>query len=504
MKSIITTVLMMVTGIFLNAQLKVTSGTTIKTSGGATIVLSDMDLDNDGAINQAAGEGGFKFSGTQPSAIKGTSMPIIGILEINKTNGGKLLLNRNISINSSISFISGQLDLNNNNILLASTAYIAGESENNRIIGANGGFVEITQNMNAPASVNAGNLGATITSSANLGSVIIRRGHLPQSGTGLTTGIQRYYSIIPQNNSNLNATLRLKYFDAELNGQNENVLVIYKSDDNGANWNNISQTTRNTNANYIEKTGMGDLSLQTLSNDAVVAVDGVTGLVFNGQRKKATEVTLKWTTQTETNMSGYQVQRKLDNEVDFTDRAFVNTLAPGGNSLSSLSYQNVDANPYTGISYYRLKIMTVNNTFTYSNVISVAGKAKGGGNGGGGNPNNKTNADTIITTVSDGKVISQINTLTQKITVGPNPNNGNFWFSVNGIEKETIATLYAIDGKQIKQFRVVNLQQQHVSGIRTGLYLLKVPGFETQKIIVNSVGNIAPQATQIIDNNIKN
>jgi hypothetical protein len=84
----------------------------------------------------------------------------------------------------------------------------------------------------------------------------------------------------------------------------------------------------------------------------------------------------------------------------------------------------------------------------------------------------------------------------QKITVGPNPNNGNFWFSINGIEKETIATLYTIDGKQISQFRVVNHQQRQVNNIQTGIYLLKVPGFETQKIIVNGGGNAMPQSTQ--------
>ena len=28
--------------------------------------------------------------------------------------------------------------------------------------------------------------------------------------------------------------------------------------------------------------------------------------------------------------------------------------------------------------------------------------------------------------------------ITKKITVGPNPNNGNFWFTVNGIEKDRI------------------------------------------------------------------
>ena len=427
-------------------------------------------------------------------------MPLFSILEISKTNNTKVLLGRNISIGSSINFISGQLDLNNNNILMASSANIAGESENNRIIGANGGFVEITQNMNAPASVNAGNLGATITSSTNLGSVTIRRGHQPQSGTGLANSLNRYYLVTPANNSNLNATLRLKYFDAELNGQNENVLAIYKSNDNGSNWNNMSQTTRNTNANYVEKTGISNLALQTLANDAAVAADGVTGLVFTGQRKKATEVTLKWTSQTETNMSGYQIQRRLKNEISFSDKAFVNSLAPGGNNLSQLSYQNVDANSYADTSYYRLKIMTTANTFTYSNEIAVPGKTKGGGGGGNGNNLTITNETATVS----GKTISQINSLNKKITVGPNPNNGNFWFTVSGIEKETLATLYTIDGKQLNQFRVKNLQQQQVSGLRSGIYFLKVPGMDAFKITVQGGGNGLPINNVSNSNAIKN
>ena len=475
------------------SQLTITSGTQWNTTGNTTVVLQNMDIVNDGSIS--AGSGSFKFTGTQNSMINGSSMPLFGIIEISKTNNAKVLLGRNISIGSSINFISGQLDLNNNNILMTPVANIAGESENNRIIGPNGGFVEITQNMNAPASVNAGNLGATISSSMNLGPVTIRRGHLPQSGTGLTTSIQRYYLITPQNNIGLNAALRIKYFDAELNGQNENTMVFYQSNDNGINWNDLSTTNRNTNADYLEKTGMASLSLQTLANNGVLP-NGVTGLVFTGQRKKPTEVQLNWSTQTEANMSGYQIQRRLKNEIDFTDRTFVYSLAPGGNSLSQLSYQNTDANTYGDTTFYRLKIIVLDNSFTYSDVIAVASKTKGGG---GGNPHNNINTDSTITTMAYGKVFPQNNTLDKKITVGPNPNNGNFWFIVNGIQKETIATLYTIDGKQISQFRVVNLQQQQINNIRTGIYLLKIPGFETQKIIVNGNGSV-PQSIQTNNN----
>jgi len=46
----------------------------------------------------------------------------------------------------------------------------------------------------------------------------------------------------------------------------------------------------------------------------------------------------------------------------------------------------------------------------------------------------------------------------------------------------------------------VNLQQQQVNNMRTGIYLLKIPGFETQKIIVNGGGNTMPQSTQTNNN----
>lgn len=473
-------------------QLTINPGLNWVNSGNITVSLHNLDFVNNGAF--IAGNSSMKFTGNQNSNISGTSLPFFNILEIAKTNGTNVSLNSNVSIGSSLNFISGQLDLNNYHLSLTSSAFIAGESENNRITGANGGFIEITQDMNAPASVNAGNLGATISSSADLGSVTIRRGHLQQSGTGLVNSIHRYYLITPTNNSNLNSTLRLRYFDAELNGQDENSLVIYQSNNSGTDWSNLSKTGQNTNGNYVEKTGVAFLTLQTLANNNVQLPDGVSGLVFTGQRKKPTEVQLNWTTQTETNMSGYEVQRRLDNEPDFSPRSFVNSSASGGNSFSPLPYQYKDANPYTGISYYRLKIVTLTG-FSYSNVISVAGKNKGGGN------NNREVGDDI--TAVNGKTLAQANSSTQKISVGPNPNNGNFWFSVNGIEKETVATLYAIDGKQIKQFRVVNLQRQQVSNIRAGIYLLKVPGFETQKIIVNGGGNGAFESRQAIINNSK-
>ncbi len=453
-----------------SAQLKIEPGAHWIVNGNTFVVLQDMNLVNNGIFNN--GSGTLKFAGTFSSTISGSSSSGFYILEIAKTNSAKVLLSNNINVNHSINFVSGQVDMNGANILLSSSAYLNNETEQNRVTGTNGGYIQIVQNMNVPNMSNPGNLGAFISSSTNLGTVTIRRGHAPKSGTGLTGSINRFYSIVPTNNSNLNATLRLKYFDAELNGQNENSLVTYQSTDAGINWINLARTSNSATSNYVEKTAVASLALQTLANDNSNA-GAVTGLTLIGSRKKATDVQLKWTTQTETNMSGFQVQRKLDTEIDFTDRSFVNTMAPAGNSTTALSYQTVDANAHTGMSYYRLKIVDKANNVTYSPIITVAGKTKaaGGGNGGGGNGNNRETSDDI----SEAEV---------KVTVGPNPNNGNFWFVVSGIEKETSATLFTIDGKVMKQFRVFNMQQEKIYGLSVGVYLLNVAGMKPVKIIV--------------------
>lgn len=471
------------------SQLIVGTGANWIITGNPSIVLQDINLVNDGIIN--GGLGSFRFVGFQNSTISGNATPLFNILEISKTNSAKVLLNRGINVSGSINFVSGQLDMNGSNIFLASSALINNETELNRITGANGGYVQLIQYISSPNMHNPGNLGAFITSTANLGSVTIRRYHTAESGTSLTGSINRYYSITPTNNSNLNATLRLKYFDAELNGQNESSLTIYQSTDAGVNWNNLSRTSNNTNSNYVEKVTVGSLALHTLSNDNTV-VGAVTGLVFTGSRKKTTEVQLKWTIQTETNMSGFQVQRRLDTEADFTDRAFVNTMATAGNSTTALSYQTVDANAHAGLSYYRLKIVDKANNVSYSPIINVAGKMKGAGGGNGGNNgNNIINVAGKTKGAGGGNGGSNDNNREMsddvsevKVTVGPNPNNGNFWFVVSGIEKETTAALFTIDGKAVKQFKVFNMQQVKINGLSTGVYLLKVQGLQTVKIIV--------------------
>ena len=146
--------------------------------------------------------------------------------------------------------------------------------------------------------------------------------------------------------------------------------------------------------------------------------------------------------------------------------------------------------------YYMLKTVTLNGAFKYSDGIAVATKANGSGV-----HNAREAGDSVITT-SPVKTIPQT-VSTRKITIGPNLNNGIFWFSVSGLEEETLVSLFYLEGKQIKQFRVVNFQQQKVTGLKSGVYFLAVPDIEPQKIIVSNSENSAPATTQTIPGHSK-
>lgn len=472
-------------------QLNISAGTQWVNSGNVTVNVRDINLVNNGTF--MAGNSILKFSGNSNNAIGGNSSIAFYELQLSKTNNAILSLLSDININSKITFNSGLFDLNQKNISLANNAFLNNENENSRIVGATGGEVTISLSLNKPTNINPGNLGAVLTSNSNLGTVIIKRGHKDQSGTGLSGSINRYFNISNGGN-NINAILRFNYFDAELNGQDESLLNLFQSINNGGTWNNRSFTTRDAAANYVEKTGLNSLALLTLATYIPPPPPPVTGLVFTATRTNTTQVQLNWTSATETNMSGYEVERRLDNEPDFSARTFVSSLAPGGNSNSALSYSYTDANSYNGTSYYRLKIVDLNNNFIYSDIKSVTAKIKGGGN---------PHVPTINTTTNknEGSIAKTSvlpNTIAnQKITVGPNPNNGNFWFMVTGIEKETIASLYTIDGKLLKQFRVTNQQQQQVNGLGNGIYLLKVPGMEAFKVVVQGSSNAVTNAIPV-------
>jgi hypothetical protein len=93
----------------------------------------------------------------------------------------------------------------------------------------------------------------------------------------------------------------------------------------------------------------------------------VTLISFKGHLAED-HVLLNWQTTSELNTAQFVVERSRDG-VHF---ASVTTMKAKGNTSNVQRYQAPDTDPWTGLSYYRLKIVDEDGRFEYSKTISVS------------------------------------------------------------------------------------------------------------------------------------
>lgn len=242
-------------------KLEISPGAQIVVSGNANLVLNNTNFINNG--NFSAGIGNVQIIGDALSAnfsISGTAAMTFYDLILNKSSNDLQLVNA-ISIDNIIQLVNGNLDLNGNNLNLGSSGMIMGESETRRIFDLGNGEILKTVTLNNPIAANPGNIGIEITSNSNLGMTTIRRGHLAQN-TPEGDGILRYFDIEPSNNSNLDATLRVYYFDTENASIPENDLDIWRLSNSG--WDIFPFVNRDQNADWLETNSIDHFSRITI------------------------------------------------------------------------------------------------------------------------------------------------------------------------------------------------------------------------------------------------
>ncbi len=129
-------------------------------------------------------------------------------------------------------------------------------------------------------------------------------------------------------------------------------------------------------------------------------------------------VVIYWETATEKNNDYFTIEKSLDG-FTYIELKKVNSSAPNGNSTQKINYTMLDETPYTGISYYRLKQTDFDNKTETFYPVSVE--------------------------FNTGKDI--------KITIMPNPNNGEFVVDYTGIENNHDMKLLMRDvlGKTVYQ-----------------------------------------------------
>ena len=118
-------------------------------------------------------------------------------------------------------------------------------------------------------------------------------------------------------------------------------------------------------------TNSNTCSSMDTSNIIVNCTLPVSYLNFAGVKEPVGNV-LRWTTSTEQNNKGFDVERSVDGRT-FSSLGFVNSKGDNGNSNYELSYSFIDNQLSASVYYYRLRQVDLNGKTSYSNTIVIKG-----------------------------------------------------------------------------------------------------------------------------------
>ena len=123
------------------------------------------------------------------------------------------------------------------------------------------------------------------------------------------------------------------------------------------------------NIQFVNITGssyMSDIGLDNIDYSLKTTLP-IELLNFNATALNNDQVKLDWQTASEINNDYFTIERS-ENGLIWKELAMVNGA---GNSSQMLNYNTVDENPYSEVSYYRLKQTDYDGSFEYSKVVSV-------------------------------------------------------------------------------------------------------------------------------------
>jgi hypothetical protein len=355
-KIFILVILLAVAFVHANAQVYIQPGAQL-TATNTVFTFHNISVTNDDPATNIA-TCYVIVSGTVNSTLQGSANWLVKNLIVDK-EAGIARLGANVQVTDMLQLSSGYLDLNAQVVTLSPGALLFGEADNARIIGPAGGFIQITVNIPTAERRNPGNLGAVITANQGLGTVTVKRWHNQQGGD---FKVQRFYEIVPANNTGLNASVRFYYLDAELFGNEEAGLAMYTRANNLAAWSRIGSDVKDSVQNFVEKAALTSLqqyAITSISGSLPVKWGPVSTVCNNN------EAEIKWTTLEETNVKHFIIQKNNGNQ--WTDLAIV----PGkGSGANQQTYQYRDASPGAA---YRIASVDHDGKRGYSIVMPLSG-----------------------------------------------------------------------------------------------------------------------------------
>lgn len=181
--------------------------------------------------------------------------------------------------------------------------------------------------------------------------------------TSVNPGVSRSYRFSSPV-TNFSGAILLTYFDDELNGIMEPALRLNVHD--GTRWQSFENSTNDPLANTVLTTSLVNLTLAELSL-ADVALTLPVQWKEVGAFRQADLTRIFWTTENETNVSHYNVERSTDS------RRW--SIVPGSVAATNRATQRYDLTDYAqekGALLYRIKQADNDGKISYSKIITLA------------------------------------------------------------------------------------------------------------------------------------
>jgi len=276
--------------------------------------------------------------------------------------GGIKTLTHSVSVRDTMRMDSGRVELNGNSISFLPSGTLHNETASSYVFesgaGGTGGLLIGSQLLAAPVNAHVAGLGMSITSGQNLGVTYVSRGHVPRIGAGGYTSIARWYNMVPEHSLASVDSLRIAFFDHELNGQDKYTLDAWYSNDSGNLWQQQYATNYGLSNYVVADSGMlaGWWTLSSpLSNPLPVQLVDFSATCLPSHR--AALVT--WTTSAEANNSHFIIEKSTD----LLSWLPVAHIAGAGNSNQTIQYSWTDS-AASGGWYYRLSQVDFNGAVT--------------------------------------------------------------------------------------------------------------------------------------------
>jgi hypothetical protein len=238
------------------------------------------------------------FNGGSAQTLSGTTATTFSGLTINNSAG--LTLSNSITVNAVLGLTNGDITTGSNTLNMGSAATSTGTTDVVGRVMRTHTFTTATAYAFGNPFVTLNFSGAGTKPTAML--VVLSKGSAPGN---FTNAVSRYYAITNTGGSAFSATVQLRYLDAELNGNTEASLQLWR--ESGTTWSAQGFTARDTTNNFVSLTGVTTFSRWTLSSGS--APTDVTFLSMKATQYEG-RVLLEWQTGYEVGNVGFNVYRE--------------------------------------------------------------------------------------------------------------------------------------------------------------------------------------------------